>query len=55
VGRRRGDLCAAEKVSRDTNGPVDRLSPCERPGRWPGAACKARLAGRARTRAHRDL
>ena len=38
-------LCAAEKVSTDTNGPGDRLCLANGRASWPGAACKARASG----------
>ena len=46
-----GRLCAAEKVSRDTNSPGDCLCLANGRASWPGAACKARASGRA----HRAL
>ena len=50
-----GANCAAEKVSRDTDGPGDRWCLANDRASGPGAACKARAWGRARTRALRAL
>ncbi len=46
-----GRIGAAEEVSRDTNGPGDRLCLANGRASWPGAACKARASGRAPWRA----
>ena len=48
-------LGGAEEVSRDTSGPGDRLCLANGRASRPGAACKARARGRARTRALRAL
>ena len=45
----RGDLWGGEEVSRDTNGPVDRLCLANGRASWPGAACKARRGVGARS------
>ena len=44
-----GRLCAAEKVSRDTNNLGDCLCLANGRAAWPGAACKARDRGRAQS------
>ena len=53
-GQAEARLRGAEKVSRDTSGPGDRLCLANGRASWPGAACKARARGRARS-AHRLL
>ena len=44
-----GRLCAAEEANRDTSGPGDRLCLASGRASRPGAACKARARGRARS------
>ena len=44
-----GDLCGAEEVSPDRNSPVDCSCLANGPATRPGAACKARAGGGARS------